>query len=77
MKITMHENEPAAITFPVIMIAEDGCIKMFFNEREGVMLAGSWGPMVRLDAGSNATTCTPVISSYWKPYDGVISLSND
>ena len=81
MKITVTPNTvaPALPKFPVLMIADDGCIKLFFDINQGVVLAAAsgGGSYTRLDFGSSANNCTPITSSYWKPYDGVITLSNN
>ena len=80
MKITVTPNTaaPALPKFPVLMIASDGCIKMFVTINQGVVLCHAGGAAVtRLDFGTDANDCTPITSSYWKRYDGVITLSND
>lgn len=79
MKIAFEPISKAGLNFPCIMVSAGGCIKLFVNPTDGVLLVGEGGaPKYALCYPGDGKEGKPILASddYWMPFTGRITLSN-
>ena len=79
MKVALNNEPrtPAHLVFPVLMVGKDGCIKLFFDAEQGVILANKHHSNYSMRLDASPRNATPISDDYWKLYTGTITLSND
>ncbi len=89
MKIETKERQPKPVTYPMLMQGRSGIVKLFVNATDGVILRGDGGSdcvcvrlgMMEAEPGKDVSLgmgeAVPATDSYWRPYEGSITLSNE
>ena len=78
MKTKVIQSTMPPLVFPVLMQSTTGCIKLFVNPADGILLAAEDGhPVTRLHiSGDGEGRMVPATDDYWKPFTGTVTLSN-
>lgn len=93
MPINVTITKPADLKYPVLLLSKDGCVKLFVNETDGIVLKASsniHGPMGGIGLitagtvnyqrdGTECRTGVPIRATdpHWSRFQGEITLAND
>ena len=84
MPVTTHPE--ASLTYPVLMRSSAGCIKLFINETDGVVLRKPGETERLVDNISHLAMDgktkefgdpVPATNAFWTRFNGTITLEND